>query len=111
MRIRGYLLPPTDGEYRFWIAADDRGALYLSTDDSPDNKIVVAYTPQSTAAGEFEKNPEQITGPISLEAGRRYYFEVLYKQGDGKDNLSVAWQPPGTGRAVIDGQYMEGYQP
>lgn len=111
VRIRGYLLPPADGDYRFWIAADDRAALYLSTDDSPDNKIVVAFTPQSTAAGEYEKNPEQITGPINLEAGQRYYFEVLYKQGDAKDNLSVAWQPPGAERAVIDGQYMEGYQP
>lgn len=111
VRIRGYLLPPSDGEYRFWIAADDRGALYLSTDDSPDNKIVIAYTPQSTAAGEFEKNPEQITGPITLQAGERYYFEVLYKQGDGKDNLSVAWQPPGEERQVIDNQFMEGFQP
>lgn len=111
VRVRGYLLPPVDGEYRFWIAADDRGALYLSTDESPDKKIVIAFTPQSTAAGEFEKNPEQITGPITLEAGQRYYFEVLYKQGDGKDNFSVAWQPPGEERAVIDGQYLAGYQP
>jgi PKD repeat protein len=111
VRVRGYLLPPTDGEYRFWIAADDRGALYLSTDDTPDNKIVIAYTPQSAAAGEYEKNPEQITGPITLQAGERYYFEVLYKQGDGKDNLSIAWQPPGAERQVVDGQFMEGFQP
>ena len=111
VRIRGYLLPPVDGDYRFWIAADDRAAFYLSSDDSPDNKIVVAYTPQSTAAGEYEKNPEQITGPITLEAGKRYYFEVLYKQGDGKDNLSVAWQPPGEERAVIGGEYLAGFAP
>lgn len=108
VRIRGYLLPPVDGEYRFWIAADDRGALYLSSDDSPDNKVVIAYTPQSTGAGEYEKNPEQITGPIELKAGKKYYFEVLYKQGDGKDNLSIAWQPPGEDRQVINSQYMEG---
>jgi glucose/arabinose dehydrogenase len=111
VRVRGYLVPPIDGEYRFWIAADDRGVLFLSTDASPANKIVVAFTPQSTAAGEYEKNPEQITGPIALEAGKRYYFEVLYKQGDGKDNLSVAWQIPGGARAVIEKEYLEGYQP
>jgi hypothetical protein len=110
-RVRGYLSPPQDGDYRFWIAADDRGVFFLSTDASPDNKIVVAFTPQSTAAGEYEKNPEQITGPISLKAGERYYFEVLYKQGDGKDNLSIAWQPPGAAREVIGGQYLDGYQP
>ncbi len=109
VRVRGYLVPPVDGDYHFWIAADDRGAFFLSTDDSPDNKIVVAYTPQSTNAGEYEKNPEQITGPIALQAGQRYYFEVLYKQGDGKDNLSVAWQIPGEERKVIGAQYLEGY--
>ena len=110
VRIRGYLVPPVDGDYRFWIAADDRGAFFLSTDDSPDNKIVVAFTPQSTNAGEYEKNPEQITGPIALKAGQRYYFEVLYKQGDNKDNLSVAWQIPGEERKVIGGEYLTGYQ-
>ncbi len=109
-RIRGYLVPPVDGDYRFWIAADDRGVLFLSTDASPDNKIVVAYTPQSTNAGEYEKNPEQITGPIALQAGQRYYFEILYKQGDNKDNLSVAWQIPGEDRQVIAAKYLEGYQ-
>jgi hypothetical protein len=111
VRIRGYLLPPADGEYRFWIAADDRAALYLSSDATPDNKIVIAYTPQSTNAGEYEKNPEQITGPITLEAGERYYFEVLYKQGDGRDNLSIAWQPPGEERAVIDGAFLAEFVP
>ncbi|MBK8046736.1 MAG: hypothetical protein IPK16_06205 [Anaerolineales bacterium] len=38
VRIRGYLLPPVDGDYRFWIAADDRGALFLSTDETPDER-------------------------------------------------------------------------
>jgi glucose/arabinose dehydrogenase len=109
-RIRGYLVPPVDGDYRFWIAADDRGVLFLSTDETPGSKIVVAFTPQSTNAGEYEKNPEQITGPIALQAGQRYYFEVLYKQGDNKDNLSVAWQIPGQERRVIGGEYLEGYQ-
>ncbi len=49
-RIRGFLVPPETGDYRFWIAADDRGVLFLSTDDSPDNKIVVAYTPEVDGA-------------------------------------------------------------
>ncbi len=111
VRVRGYLVPPADGDYRFWIAADDRGVLFLSSDSSPANKIVIAYTPQSTADGEYEKNPEQVTGPIALEAGRRYYFELLYKQGDGKDNLSVAWQPPGEERQVIPGAYLQAIEP
>jgi len=106
-RIRGYLLPPVTGEYRFWIAADDRGVLRLSRDASPENAVVVAYTPDWTSAEEFEKFPEQVTGPITLQAGSRYYFEVLYKQGDGKDNLAVAWETPNAARSVIAAQYVE----
>ncbi len=106
-RIRGYLLPPVTGEYRFWIAADDRGVLRLSRDASPENAVVVAYTPDWTGPEEFEKFPEQVTGPITLQAGSRYYFEVLYKQGDGKDNLAVAWETPAAARSVIPAQFVE----
>jgi hypothetical protein len=35
----------------------------------------------------------------------------LYKQNDGKDNLSVAWQTPGQERTIIDSQYLVPYQP
>jgi hypothetical protein len=32
---------------------------------------------------------------------------VLYKQGDGKDNLAVAWETPNAARSVIAAQYVE----
>ena len=109
VRIRGYLVPPESGDYRFFISADDRGVLSLSTDDDPANKIVVAYTPDWTGAEVYDKYPEQATGPLALEAGERYYFEVLYKQADGKDNLFVAWERPGGVREVIGAENLEAY--
>ena len=42
-RIRGYLSPPMTGYYTFWIASDDNGELWLSTDDNPANKVKIAY--------------------------------------------------------------------
>ncbi len=110
VRIRGYLVPPESGDYRFFISADDRGVLSLSTDDDPANKIVVAYTPDWTGAEVYDKYPEQATGPLALEAGERYYFEVLYKQADGKDNLFVAWERPDGVREVISAEYLEKYE-
>jgi glucose/arabinose dehydrogenase len=107
VRIRGYLVPPISGDYRFFISADDRGALFLSRDADPANKIVVAYTPDWTGPEVYDKYPEQATGSIALAAGERYYFEVLYKQADGKDNLFVAWERPGGEREVIDARYLE----
>ena len=110
VRIRGYLVPPESGDYRFFISADDRGVLSLSTDDDPANKIVVAYTPDWTGAEVYDKYPEQATGPLALDAGERYYFEVLYKQADGKDNLFVAWERPGGVREIISAENLEAFE-
>src|SRR2546425_1480706 len=38
-RMRALLLPPTNGNYVFWIASDDNGALYLSTTEDPAQKV------------------------------------------------------------------------
>src|SRR6266511_3658683 len=42
-RLRALIVPPVTGTYVFWIAADDAGALYLSTDESAFNKMPIAY--------------------------------------------------------------------
>ncbi|MCF7668410.1 MAG: carbohydrate-binding protein, partial [Verrucomicrobia bacterium] len=39
--------------------------------------------------------PSNISDPIPLEAGKKYYIEALMKEGEGGDNLAVAWQKPG----------------
>jgi hypothetical protein len=54
----------------------------------------------------WDKYPEQESALIQLQKGRRYYIEVLHKQGDLKENLSIAWQAPGGTREVIGGQYL-----
>lgn len=105
-RIRGYLHPPVSGQYRFWIAADDAARLLLSTDGTAANAVVIAEAPEWTPLQVWDKYPEQASGLIELEAGKRYYIEVLHKQADGKDNLTVAWQPPGGTRETIEGEYL-----
>ena len=105
-RISGYLYPPTDGEYRFWIASDDSGELWLSSDDNPANKKLIAFAPDWTRVQEWDKYPEQQSVLITLEAGQRYYIEALHKEADQKDNLAVAWEGPGVERAVINGVYL-----
>ncbi len=105
-RLSGYLHPPTNGLYQFWIAADDVGVLKLSTDDNPANAVVIAEAGEWTGALQWDKYPSQASGTVQLEAGQRYYIEAISKEADGKDNLSVAWLIPGQERAVIDGQYL-----
>ena len=105
-RIRGYIHPPVTGQYRFWIASDDQSQLWLSTSANPANKQLIAGVPDWTPSREYDKYPEQASPPVTLRAGQTYYIEVLHKQADQKDNLSVAWQPPGGGRSVIAGEYL-----
>src|SRR5262245_26304332 len=94
-RMRALLLPPTNGNYVFWVASDDNGALFLSTTDSPAQRVQIATVNSWTGFREWTKEPNQQSAPIALQAGQRYYIEALQKEGGGGDNLSVRWQLPG----------------
>ncbi|UCG56738.1 MAG: lamin tail domain-containing protein [Phycisphaerales bacterium] len=105
-RISGYLHPPRSGSYTFWVASDDGGELWLSTDDNPARKVLIANVPGWTSSRQWDKYPQQRSASISLSAGRKYYVEALQKEQGGGDNLAVAWQGPGISRNVIPGQYL-----
>ncbi|MFN8490619.1 MAG: PQQ-dependent sugar dehydrogenase [Caldilineaceae bacterium] len=105
-RIRGYLYPPVTGQYRFWIAGDDSAQLWLSTNDNPANRQLIASASQWTRSRQWDKYTEQQSVLITLQAGKRYYIEALHKEADQKDNLAVAWQIPGGSPTVIDGAYL-----
>ena len=94
-RVRGYVVPPADGNYTFWIASDANSELWLSTDNNPANAVLIAYIPGNSQSS-----------PKSLVAGQKYYVEVLHKAGTGNDNISVFWQGPGISQQVIDGLYL-----
>lgn len=75
-RMRGWLKPPMTGDYTFWIASDDEGELWLSTDSSSTNKVRVCHQPYSSMPREWHKFSEQKSQNISLVAGQAYYYEV-----------------------------------
>ncbi|HEU5148229.1 MAG TPA: PA14 domain-containing protein, partial [Chryseosolibacter sp.] len=106
-RVRGYVIPPTTGNYTFWIASDDRSELWLSTDDTPANKRRIAYVAGWTTSRQWDKYAPQQSAPVSLVAGRKYYVEALLKEGTGGDHLAVGWQlPNGTLERPIPGERL-----
>jgi hypothetical protein len=107
-RARGYLYPPADGDYTFWISGDDYQELYLSTDDDPANVSLIAEVPGWTSHLEWGKYPEQQSAPITLVGGQKYYIDALMKEGGGGDSMAVAWAGPEIGEeaTVIDGAYL-----
>ena len=105
-RIRGFVVPPTTGEYRFWIASDDSSELWLGDDEDPRSARVIASVPTWTAPKDWNRFPSQRTPLVRLEAGRKYYVEVLHVQRGGDDHLSVAWEGPGVAQQIVTGNYL-----
>jgi hypothetical protein len=104
-RLEALLVPPSSGDYMFWIDADDEGVLLLSPDDDPANKRRIA-TDQAGCCG-----PGQ-SALIPLVEGQRYYIEAIAKELDGEDYLSITWQGPRvTPRIVIADRYLVSVEP
>lgn len=84
----------------------------MSTDDSPANKVRIAFVPGPTSDVQWTLFPQQKSGVISLIAGRRYYIEALQKEEGSNDYVSVAWNTPSmaaTSIVVIPGTVLSPY--
>ena len=115
-RMRALLTAPMTGDYKFWIATDDQGQLYLSTDENPATKRLICAEPQWAGSRDWDGSIDRRTnatwifpsmnpnlpanrsdyayGTITLAAGQRYYVEALQVEGGGGDNIAVGWQLP-----------------
>jgi lysophospholipase L1-like esterase len=76
LRMKGWLVPPVTGLYEFWIASDDQGEFWLSSNGNPANKVRRCSQPNFVSPRLWNKYPEQKSSPISLVAGQAYYYEV-----------------------------------
>ncbi len=92
--LDGYFIPPTTGNYVFFIAFADRCWLYLSTDESPANKHLIVgqqgwSDPRSWLASHdydvTQGRSDSYNGTqwpdgniITLQAGNRYYLELVH---------------------------------
>jgi uncharacterized protein (DUF1800 family) len=92
VRLRGFLTAPESGDYRFHLRADEAAAFYLSDDEEPLNSWKRAELTTPVAATDWSAAaPSPL---LRLEAGKRYYLEVLHKEGSGSDHLAVGWSTP-----------------
>lgn len=101
--IRGFIVPPTTGEYRFFVSGDDETQLWLSSDQSAEAATKIASVPSWSYPENYNQFSSQASGVKVLDAGEKYYFQVLFKEGVGDDHFSIAWEGPGFSRQVIDG--------
>lgn len=93
-RMRALITAPTSGNYQFWIATDDGGQLFLSEDDTPAKRRLIAWVTGWTPSRTWDWEASQQSALIPLVAGQRYYIEAMMKEGGGGDNLAVRWRLP-----------------
>jgi hypothetical protein len=110
-RVRGYICAPQTGNYTFYISSDDASELWLSTDGDPANKIKIAYLNKAVAPKAWTIYPSQMSAPIYLVKGARYYIEALHKESNGQDHLAVRWvMPDGVSEAPIAANRLSPWQ-
>ena len=114
VRVSGFLVPPKSGNYVFYLVSDDSSKLFLSTDESPDNKQMIASLIGWNGArrGWQTLGPKNISTQIMLQAGRRYWVEALFREQTHGDHFAVTWQmpgepPPKNGDPPIPGEFLE----
>jgi hypothetical protein len=119
-RVQGYFTAPTTGNYYFWIAGSDSAQLWISDDNQQVNNVLRAWvtpTNNPTAPGEngttprqWNVQPSQQSGWLSLVGGQPYYIEILHKAGAGAgDNWSVGWLQDPTGTNEVPAGITPGY--
>ncbi|MBI2948855.1 MAG: Ig-like domain-containing protein [Verrucomicrobia bacterium] len=106
-RVSGFFVPPSSGNFVFFTSSDDASNVYLSTDENPANKKLVAQETgwsnqyqwlTANGGGADTKRSDQFPGTewptgnaITLQAGKRYYIEALVDEGGGGDGVDVTF--------------------
>jgi hypothetical protein len=104
-RFSGFFVPQATGPYVFYVSGIFDSDLFLSTDDDPANKRLVAQVPTWTNNRVWKSIPQQhsdtwtnATGNtpyaagIDLTAGTPYYIEGVHNGGGGPDSFGATFK-------------------
>ena len=116
LEASGYLHPKETGDYTFYLATDDGGEVWLSTDDDPANGVKIAQETSWRGVRNYDQEGaddggEAKSAKIALEGGKIYHIKVLMKEGGGGDNMALAWSfnddaAPADGAEPIGGEFL-----
>jgi hypothetical protein len=86
-RLSGYFVPQQTKPHTFFMSSDDGGRLFLSTDSSEANRVLL--TEETGCCAPFASH---VSAPVSVVAAQQYYLELLYKEGVGGDYAQAAFK-------------------
>jgi PA14 domain/Bacterial TSP3 repeat len=101
VRMSGYVIAPTTGNYTFHVAGDDSCQLLLSPSASEFDKQKIASLDGWANIRDWYVSDTQTSAPVALVAGQKYYIEALMKEAYGGDHLEIGWKTPGSSAIVV----------
>jgi uncharacterized membrane protein len=104
--IKGYILAPATGTFTIFIASDNGSEISLSSNTDPANLALVAFESGCCQRLFGGARLDERSGDVEWEAGGIYYFEAIYKEGDGNDWLEVGWLRPDGTKEVIPSAFL-----
>jgi PA14 domain len=108
-RIRGLIQVEQDGDYRFWLSADESAEVWVSTDSNLANRRLIAFVNKPSGYKIWDRFKTQKSPLLTLAAGKQYYIEILHKENIGGDYLSVAWSGPGFDKETLSTKNISFY--
>ena len=99
VRLLGYVRPNASGEYQFLVTSNGFAEVWLSTSTNWKDAKKIANIEPSPLLKKPPPGPKksEISGSVSLIAGQRHFFEVIYVKADrksGKQLIEVSWKRP-----------------
>ena len=102
-RLRGYIIPPSTGNYYFWLSANNAAQLWISNDAEPVNKVLRStVAAPGSAAQVWDSQTSQKSPWLALIGGRKYYYEILHisPAGSATDNVALGYFKDTTGNSA-----------
>ena len=103
--IEGFFKAPVDGDYTFYLAADDWGECWISTDTDPNNLYLINRVQSWTRI--YWNFPMQVSEPIALKKNEMRFMRCKQMEGGGGDfikaalRIAIADDSIGTGAGTI----------
>ena len=96
--LQGYFIPPVTANYSFWVRGDDSANVWLSPSADPKRVALIASSPGYSTS--FLNYASQISTPLSLVAGRPYFFQARHAQQGSWTDFFVGLRIHTTGNAA-----------
>lgn len=88
----GYVVPPMDNIYTFYVYSDDGARVWIN------NKLIINKW--------FDHSAKEYSGTIILNGGQTYIVKVEYYENRGSANIKFSWSSPNLSKQILGQPYL-----